>query len=306
MEFPKELAEDTERFRVSHMNVEEIPKHAFSYLPNITLIEFEQSNVGRIAGCAFKDMYSLKKLTFDKVVVGSIESFAFNGLNELQQIEFSKSRIGRLKSFAFYQITEVVYFNFKETNIEYFYSNAFTRVQNVSTMLFASNNISDVVTSAFREVNVRGIEIKSNTFWNVHCGVLGEISRSHIDSFVFNFNSFYCNCSISNMIDTYGREKFKTIISENTCHGPKPFMSITSLKAMDLGELHCKIPITDDPVKCKEIKLRIVNPSCSGSTAAGAGSDDENQIGQKLGASYYGHNTFFTTTGAVLLLAKLL
>ncbi|XP_053374322.1 slit homolog 3 protein-like [Mercenaria mercenaria] len=268
MDFPLDLALDTERIRLSHMNIGEIPKHAFSYLPNVTLIEIEQSNVGIIAGCAFKNIYSLQEILFDKTVIGNVESFAFNGLSKMKRIEFLKSRIGRLKSFAFYQLSEIANINLLETNFLYFYSNALYGINNVSTMVLTSNNVSDIVTDAFRDVKVDNLLATSNTFWNMHCGVLDVMFQS-ANTFSFSSNTFYCNCSISWMLSTSGRQKYAEILPDSRCHGPGKMNETTNLANVKFSDLNCKNKKEDHTPTCNEIKIKILNPTCNPSGRPG-------------------------------------
>lgn len=261
MDFPHDLALDTQRVRLSHMNIGEIPKHAFSYLPNLTLIEIEQSNVGYISGCAFMNIPSLKTLVFDKTVVGSIESYAFNSMSKMQRIEFFKSRIGRLKAFALYKLSDIININFIDTNIQYFYSNALYGISNITSLDLVNNNVSDIVTDAFREVQVDSLQMTENSFWNMHCGVLDVIFRS-ADSFVFRENTFYCNCSIYWLLSTSGQQIYKDFLNSNRCHGPGKLNETLSLSHVTFSDLNCKKKKENEPLKCDEIKHKILNPTC--------------------------------------------
>ena len=262
MDFPLDLSRDTERIRLSHMNIGEIPKHAFSYLPNVTLIEIEQSNIGVIAGCAFQNIYSLKELVFDKTVIGNIESYAFNGLSQMKRIEFLKSRIGRFKSFAFHELSYIENINLMEMNFLYFYSNAVYGLHNISMFVLTNNNMSDIVTDAFRDVNVDMVTVSSNTFWNMHCGVLDVMFQS-ASTFSFSGNTFYCNCSVHWMLSTSGRQKYAEILTDNKCHGPGKMNETGNLADVNFSDLNCKNIKKDDPLKCDEIKIKILNPTCN-------------------------------------------
>lgn len=278
MDFPTTLALDTERIRISHMNIGEIPKLAFSYLPNVTLIEIEQCNVGIIAGCAFMNMPSIEKIVFDKTVIGNIESYAFNSLNNMKQIEFFKSRIGRLKAFAFYKLSLITTFNLVETNIQFFYSNALYDIRNVTEMVLANNNISDIVTSAFRDVRVDALQVTSNSFWNMHCGVLDGLMLS-TDVFSFTSNTFYCNCSVHWMLDTTGREKYNSLLPETACHGPGKLNETATLGHVSFDELKCKRRKTDSKYNCGEVEIRILNPTCGANRGHGGLDEDSSEDG---------------------------
>jgi hypothetical protein len=243
------------------MNIGEIPKHAFSYLSNVTLIEIEQSNIGIIAGCAFENIYSLQELVFDKTVIGNIESYAFNGLSKMKRIEFLKSRIGRFKSFAFYELSYIEKLNLLETNFLYFYSNAVYGLHNISTLTLTSNNMSDIVTDAFRDVKVDTLRVSSNSLWNMHCGVLDVMFQS-ARTFSFSGNTFYCNCSVHWMLSTSGRQKYAEILPDNMCHGPGKMNETANLSEVNFSDLNCKTIKKDEPLQCDEIKIKNLNPTC--------------------------------------------
>lgn len=263
MDFPTNLDLDTDRFRVSQMNTEEIPARAFSYLPNITRIEIKSSNFGQISRCAFTDMPSIKRIIFEKSVIGSIESYAFWGLRNLEQIEIFETRIGRLKPFAFYRLSNINVMNLIQSNVPVWYSHALYDIMNVNMMIFNRNNISDMATGAIRMLtNVTSVQVTQNTFWNMHCGVLPSLLETGQTTQFFTNNSFYCNCSIANMVNTTGRVKYIDLLQKTKCVGPDNMKNKTSLWEVNFSELMCSGIGADTVLPC-DLQVITPNPQCT-------------------------------------------
>lgn len=261
MDFPTSLPEDTERFRVSQMNIEEIPANAFLYLVNITQIELKNCNIGTIARCAFTDLSSIKRIIFDKTVVGTIESFAFRDLKDLEHIEIAESRIGRLKPFAFYKLHKVSIFSIVQTNLPVFYTHAIYDVSEVNMMIFNANNISDIATGALMYVtNVTSIQLTHNVFWNMHCGVLDYLFDTD-NALIFSNNSFYCNCSIAPLVNTAGRIKYVNFLPTSRCVGPDSVKG-KSLWELTFAEIGCSSLGPGSNIPCNSAMLT-PNPDCS-------------------------------------------
>ena len=262
MDFPMNLAPDTERFRVSQMNTIELPAHAFSYLVNITIIEIKSSNFGKIARCAFTDLPSVKRIVFDKSVIGSIEPYAFWGLNGIEQIELFETRIGRLKPFAFYKLANINVMSIIQSNLPIWYTHAFYDISNVNMLIFNRNNVSDMATGAIMLLNnVTSVQVTQNTFWNMHCGVLPALLDLGRTTQFFTNNSFYCNCSIASLVNTTGRVKYIDLLQKTNCVGPDPMKNKTSLWAVDFNEIGCTNIGKDTGLPCTHPMI-IPNPQC--------------------------------------------
>lgn len=257
MEFPLDLELDTERIRFSQMNIGEIPPKAFSYLPNLKIIEITNSNIGLVAGCAFSELATIVKIVIDKTVIGSVESYAFIGLQSLKQLEMNDCKIGRLKPFAFYNISNITLFNMIKVNILNFYSHALFKISNITEMVFASNNISDMLTGSLMKMEgVMSLVIEMNTFWNMHCGVLDSFYNIN-ERLAFENNTFYCNCSIYWLLLPNIREKYNGILPRLRCHGPDGLKNKESLANVSFSDIACKQMNTNSAAVCEN---KPINP----------------------------------------------
>ncbi|XP_052243451.1 leucine-rich repeat-containing protein 4B-like [Dreissena polymorpha] len=265
MEFPIDLPLDTVRFRTSLMNIQSVPPKAFSYLPNLTIVEFTQSNIHSIHSCAFTSAPSLQKIVFEKAVVGNVESYAFNGLSNLEQIEFANSRIGRLKPFGFYNLTKITSFNIVNTNLTNFYSHALCNLSDIGIFNFKENNVSDMVTGAITHVHdVNSVFIVGNKFWNMHCGVLDTLISigATAKSLAMESNTFYCNCSISHLVNHVGHSKYHVFLPKSKCHGPDAMVNASSLAHVPFGDLKCAATMNIETIiTCPEVPLN-PDPQC--------------------------------------------
>lgn len=252
MEFPTNLAEDTEVIKVSHLNIRDLPPRVFSRYPNLTEVEIINSNIANIQGCAFSEMPSIQNIYIDKTVIGNVESYAFMGLSNLTFIKFSKSRIGRLKEFAFYSVSDIDTFLFIEVHIQNFYTHALYNFTNVEFMIWNQNNISDFVTGSLAHVSgIKQFECNSNAFWNMHCGVMSEIETMS-EKLIFTGNTFYCNCSAYWLLNDTGRQQFSWLLPKTRCHGPDDLKERPALSDVMFKELGCRSIESLTPTSCKK------------------------------------------------------
>ena len=254
-EFP-EFPPETEKIRLSQLNVRYIPVHAFNGLPNLKKIHITNSNIAEFQTCSMSGLSNLTELIVDKSAIGNIESYAFMGLRNIGELKLENCRIGRIKPFAFYDISTITILNLINVHMRNVYSQAFTEVSKIEHIVFHNNNFSDVVMSAFGDLS-RGSQFEAyeNKFWNLQCGNLDDLRRN-TSSFHFALNTFYCNCSINWLISDVGRDAYDTLLPNIKCHGPDPMVNITSVSTINLPNMNCKRP------KSCGIEQLIPKPRC--------------------------------------------
>lgn len=264
-EFPV-FPPDTEKIRLSQLNVRYIPVKAFTNLPNIKTIHITNSNIAEFQSCSISDLHSLAKIIIDKSAIGTIESYAFINLKNIEELRLENCRIGRIKPFAFYDISNITVWYMIKVHMRNVYSEAFYQVSNIEHLVFHKNNFSDVVTGAFDQLsNVKTFDSYENKFWNLQCGNLNALKKAVTENFNFLQNTFYCNCSVSWLLNDIARAQNGTLLSQNLCHGPEVIMNDLgehNLESVKFSQLNCVRLTKSSTVECKEVEKIIPNPKC--------------------------------------------
>ena len=264
-EFPV-FPPDTEKVHLSQLNVRYIPVKAFTDLPNIKTIHITNSNIAEFQSCSISDLNNLTKIIIDKSAIGNIESYAFKNLKNIEEIRLENCRIGRIKPFAFYDIENITMWNMINVHMRNVYTEAFYGVSDIENMVFHKNNFSDVVTGTFKYLtNVKNFEFHENKFWNLQCRNLDDLMNAGTEKFYFGENTFYCNCSVSWLLNDVARAKYGTLLQLNFCHGPE---SITrefgkhNLSAIGFSNLNCQRLTKSSDAECKGVEKLIPNLKC--------------------------------------------